>query len=326
LIDCGVNLVADDGDKSVEQQSEAKSLEQRAVTRQALVDLLKRGAAIRDNQALDCANQAISQPELTTAEATELADETRDQPDSSKEIVKAKESIEEKVDTSPMAEPTNSPVPATVVEYADGSLIEFDEAGQVVRVKDAKAEERSFVWDSAGRLVEVCLPFGRWKTVDGKTWSSNQGKTKVGIRKIDRDGTYWEEDDSWRKLYKLDGTQVEVHKPGGSVNLLFKNGSTLSQHKQNGTVRQIRNADGSECQYQVTADGRLRPLYHKYAEPTRLEFGTPEGAEVIDDISEVHYDWMEDESTLRMTYKSIAGKSYILERGRHGEFRSFNRQ
>lgn len=317
--------MAGNDDNSAEEESGQKALEQRAVTRRALVDLLKRGAASKESQV----GSAMAEPKNlglpVNAESAERAEEPAGAVETIANGEQIERSAEEKSAFTSLSESVELQRQTTIEEYADGSLIELDEVGNVIRVKDAKSEERSFGWDAAGRLVEVCLPFARWTTADGKTWTNNQGKTKTCIRKIDRDGTYWEEDESWRKLYKLDGTQVEVHKPGGSLNLLFKNGSTLSQHKQNGTVRQIRNADGSEYQYQVTEDGRLRPFYHKYAEPTRLEFATQLGIEVIDDIIEVNYDWLEDESTVKMTYKSHSGRRYVLERGRHGEFRSFTR-
>jgi len=118
---------------------------------------------------------------------------------------------------------------------------------------------------------------------------------------------------------------VEVHKPGASITMLFKNGSSLSQRKENGLVRHIRNADGSECQYQVTEEGQLRPLHHKYAGPTRVEFFTAEGIQIVEDICEVHFDWLESNGIVKMTYRSSGGSTYLLERDRHGQFLSFSR-
>ncbi|GEM_PF-3517703 len=211
---------------------------------------------------------------------------------------------------------------ATAVN-ADGSGIEKDERGRVIKVRDAKGHEREFRWDPDGRLSEVILPAGRWRRVEGDDWQNDRGERQRMLCHVDDLGTYVQEDRVRRLVYKKDGTRIEVHKEQRQVSIFFGNGSSFTQQTKNGVTRRVRNQDGSEYEFEVTEDGRLRPAFHQYARPIEVQFETPAGTQVVPDVLEVRFEWLEANNILRMTYRSACGRSYVLERGRYGDFKFF---
>src|SRR5262249_28120218 len=136
---------------------------------------------------------------------------------------------------------TPDPGRTTIVKRDDGSLVEKNDKGQVVRTKDAKGEERRYSWSANNELIEVASPFGTWKSTDGRNWVSAHGKTRMCDRGVDQEGNYWEEDEVWRRIYKYDGTQIELHKQGGTVGILFLDGTSILQSQKTGTIHHIRN-------------------------------------------------------------------------------------
>lgn len=204
-------------------------------------------------------------------------------------------------------------------------LVETNLAGQVIRTRDAKGFERQFAWSEEGYLCEVRTTFGLWRSADGAVWVNTQGKSAKGVKRIDKDGSYMEEDDEWRRIYLLDGTHVEVHKPGGSQTVLFAEGHSLTQSAGEGQIRRIRQQDGSKYEYQILPDGRIRPVYNEFAQPVRLEIEWEKDRYFSDEIVRLDYQWLDDQSLLRLVYKASRGCRYIVDRGRHGDFQAFSK-
>jgi YD repeat-containing protein len=227
--------------------------------------------------------------------------------------------------TKPPNSPTLPPVEdAVLIRNDDGSQIQKDSCGRIIGTRDINGEERRFGWTNDGLLVEVVLPYARWTSPDGMLWTNSHGESRRGLRRVDNDGTYWEEDEQRRKIIRLDGTELEYYKQGGNLSVLFKNGSVLSERRDQGIIRQIRNQDGSQFHYRLLDGGVLQPLYHKYAQPTRIEFATNQGVKLVEDVSEVTFDWQSYQPNAQITYRTTSGTTYVLVRGPQGEFVSLS--